>query len=103
MIAPEAFVSIFSPVLKRIVPIQPLMGFDFLVPLIRGDLLVTVAVMLSKYIELFVSKEIISLLEKTGTWFPIISLYSSIFIDEFPGVVIVSFPGNTEPGFVDAI
>lgn len=56
-----------------------------------------------KYIGLFVSKATISLLENTGTWSQIISRYELISSEELPGVVIVSFPGEVDPGFVDAI
>lgn len=77
--------------------------FSAVTPFIREDLLVMVAGIPFKYIELFVSNEIISPAEKTGTSFQMISLKALISNGLLFGVVIVRFPGEVDPGFVDAI
>ena len=78
MILPDpSRTSWVSLVLKRRShPTQPVICFDTVVPMIRLDLFVTVAVLLSRYIGFVVSKEIISELRNTGTPFPMISLKS---------------------------
>jgi len=61
--------SLTSPILKRIAPpIQTLLiVFDTVAPAMREDLLVTVAVLSSRYIGVFVSKKTMSLFKKMGT------------------------------------
>ncbi len=62
-----------------------------------------VAVLFCRYIGLFASKAILSVDEKTETPSQTISLYAFISRAELPGVVMVSFPGEIEPGFVEAM